>query len=98
MTLDRDGRVVRFREKPDDPATPWVAIAVYFLPPRTRELIEHYLASGGNPDAPGFFVEWLVRHAPVRSHVFDGDWLDIGSHETLAEARRRFDGGNDGGV
>ncbi|MEE3330135.1 MAG: nucleotidyltransferase family protein [Myxococcota bacterium] len=90
VTLDRAGRVLRFREKPDDPATPFVAIAVYFFPPHTRALIEHYLQDGGNPDAPGYFIQWLAQHAPVRGHRFEGEWMDIGSHETLAEARARF--------
>jgi glucose-1-phosphate thymidylyltransferase len=90
VSHDAGGHVLHFREKPSDPRTPFVAIAVYFFPPHTRVLIRHYLEHGGNPDAPGFFVSWLTRHAPVRSHVFDGEWMDIGSHETLAEARARF--------
>jgi glucose-1-phosphate thymidylyltransferase len=88
VQIDEAGRVLRFREKPEDPTSPWVAIAVYFYPPRVAALVEAYLASGGNPDAPGFFVEWLVRHAPVQAHCFEGEWMDIGSHETLAAARR----------
>jgi len=90
VSPDSDGRVLHFREKPSDPKTPYVAIAVYFLPPQTRNLIEHYLANSGNPDAPGFFISWLTKHAPVRSHLFEGEWMDIGSHATLAAARERF--------
>lgn len=87
VTTDAEGRVLRLREKPADPRTNLVAIAAYFFPPHVRALVDHYLGDGGNPDAPGHFIEWLVRHAPVRSHVFDGTWMDIGSHETLAAAR-----------
>ena len=92
VTTDAEGRVLRLREKPDDPRTALVAIAAYFFPSRVRDLLDHYLVNGGNPDAPGHFIEWLVRHAPVRSHVFDGEWMDIGSPEALEEARRRAGG------
>lgn len=87
VTLDDAGRVLRLREKPSDPKTALVAIAAYFFPPRVRTLLDHYLAHDGNPDAPGHFIEWLVQHAPVRSHTFEGDWLDIGTPEALEQAR-----------
>jgi glucose-1-phosphate thymidylyltransferase len=87
VTTDAEGRVLRLREKPADAQTPLVAIAAYFFPPRVHALLDHYLAHGGNPDAPGHFIEWLVQHAPVRSHVFEGEWMDIGSPEALETAR-----------
>jgi glucose-1-phosphate thymidylyltransferase len=87
VTTDGKFRVVRFREKPETPSTALVAIAVYFFPPTIPALLGFYLEHGGNPDAPGRFIEWLVQHAPVHCHGFDGEWLDIGSHETLARAR-----------
>ena len=88
VTTDSDGRVLGLREKPPDPRTPLVDIAAYFFPPRVQSLLDHYLANGGNPDAPGHFIEWLVQHAPVRSHTFDGEWLDIGTPQALEQARR----------
>ena len=91
VTTDGQDRVIRFREKPSEPTTSLVAIALYFFPPTIPDLLRHYLEQGGNSDAPGRFIEWLVQHAPVRCHPLDGEWLDIGSHETLAEARRLFD-------
>jgi glucose-1-phosphate thymidylyltransferase len=89
VTTDAEGRVLRLREKPDDPRTPYVAIAAYFFPPGVRDLLACYLDRGGNPDAPGHFIEWLVQHAPVRSHIFTGEWMDIGSPEALEQARAR---------
>ena len=87
VTTDSEGRVLRLREKPPDPRTLLVAIAAYFFPPRVQFLLDHYLAHGGNPDAPGHFIEWLVQHAPVRSHTFEGEWLDIGTPQALEQAR-----------
>lgn len=96
--IDEAGRVLHFREKPVDPHGEWMAIALYFHPPRSVRLLRAYLETGGNPDAPGHFVEWLVRHAPVRSHRLPDDavWIDIGSPEALAEARTLLEGGTTG--
>jgi glucose-1-phosphate thymidylyltransferase len=90
VTLDASGRVTGFREKPADPRTPWVAIALYFYPPRIVGWVRRYLAEGGNPDAPGHFAAWLVGETEVRGERFEGAWHDIGSHEALAEARATF--------
>lgn len=90
VTLDGEGRVTGFREKPADPASPWVAIALYFWPPGIADQVRAYLAEGGNPDAPGHFVAWLVDRTAVYAEVFSGEWYDIGSHEALADARARF--------
>lgn len=90
VTFDAEGRVTGFREKPRDPRSPWVAIALYFHPPAVAGWLRRYLAEGGNPDAPGHFVAWLVEHTEVRAEPCGGAWYDIGSHEALAEARARF--------
>lgn len=87
VTLDRESRVVRFREKPAEQLTGLAAIALYFFPPNIADTLARYLAEGGNPDAPGHFIAWLVGETTVRATRFDGQWLDIGSLETLARAR-----------
>ena len=45
---------------------------------------------GGNPDAPGYSIQWLVDRRDVRATTFDGDWFDVGSLASLADARRRL--------
>lgn len=90
VTLDASGRVLRFREKPDDPVSPLSAIALYFLPAGGETLLQQYLADGGNPDAPGFFMSWLVSVRPVAACPVPGAWFDIGSLESLEEARANF--------
>jgi len=89
--LDRSGRVVRFREKPPDPESDLAAIALYFLPPATWPLLERYLAEGGNRDAPGHFVAWLVRETPVYGEPIAGPWYDIGDLDSLARARAELE-------
>lgn len=92
VTLDEDGRVQRFREKPREHRTGLAAIAVYVFPPSTAGALGAYLEAGGNPDAPGHFIAWLVEQVTVRATRLDGAWFDIGSFETLEDARRRWGG------
>ncbi len=87
VTIDAQGIVTSFREKPDDPRG-LSAIAVYFLPQNLRALLDSYLTEGGNRDAPGHFLAWLAQHQTVRAEPFAGGWYDIGNLEQLAEARR----------
>lgn len=87
VMLDAAGaRVTRFREKPANPESNLSAIAVYLLPRELPTLVRDYLASGGNPDAPGHFIAWLSERTPLEAMRLDGRWIDIGSTEDLARA------------
>lgn len=89
VTLDGE-TVVGFREKPRDPRSDRAAIALYFLPNRIGARVGEYLASGGNPDAPGHFIAWLVERETVEASALDGEWLDVGSPSALAATRSRL--------
>ena len=89
VTLDGE-RVASFREKPADPRSDLSAIAVYLLPANLPELVRTYLASGGNPDAPGHLLAWLSQHTPLEALPLQGHWLDIGSADDLARANREL--------
>ncbi len=87
VTLDPAGRVVAFREKPADRRSSLAAIALYFFPADVAPLVRRYLEGGKNPDAPGYFLEWLVGQRPVEAARFEGAWHDIGSLQSLAAAQ-----------
>ena len=53
-------------------------------------LFRTYLAAGNNPDQPGRFVQWLYTRQPVKTFQIKGQWLDIGSKETLENADEIF--------
>ena len=90
VTLGEGGRVLRFREKPADPETDLAAIALYFFPPAVCPALGRYLAGGGQPDAPGHFIAWLVEQQPVRALLIAGGWFDVGSRADLERTRARF--------
>jgi glucose-1-phosphate thymidylyltransferase len=90
VVVGADGRVTAFREKPLAPVSPLAAIALYFFPADVAGRIDEYLEAGGNRDAPGHFIAWLVGKTNVRAEPIPGVWFDIGSLEGLAIARDRF--------
>ena len=90
LTLDGDGRITFFEEKPKNPTSTLTGIALYYYPKATLPLIEQYVAEGNNPDQPGRLIQWLYPRVPVYTWRVPGLWYDIGSKETLEEANRIF--------
>ncbi len=85
--LGEEDRVVEFKEKPENPKSHWAAPPLYMYPAATLARIEQYLEEGGTSDAPGHLIEWLCTVEPVYAYRVDGEVLDIGNPESLAEAR-----------
>ncbi|HJP02887.1 MAG TPA: nucleotidyltransferase family protein [Planctomycetota bacterium] len=90
ITVDGEGLVTAFREKPADPRSPLASTGIYFFTPEVRPLLARYLEEGGEGDAPGHFLSWLVHRVPVAAAPIPGPWFDVGNLATLAEARAAF--------
>jgi len=90
VDVDADGRVTSFVEKPGQPASTLIGIALYYYPKRYLGLVRQYIAEGNNPDQPGRLIQWIYPRQTVRSWRIPGIWYDIGSKETLEEANRLF--------
>lgn len=90
ISIDADGRITFFEEKPKNPTSTLTGIALYFYPRSTIPLLKQYIADGNNPDQPGRFVQWLYPRTPVYTWRVPGLWYDIGSKETLEEANKIF--------
>src|SRR6202035_4485592 len=86
VTVDKNGVITNFEEKPDKPKSTLAAVALYYYSREVLPLFTTYLAAGNNPDQPGLFLQWLYTRKPVNTFEIKGRWLDIGSKETLAEA------------
>ena len=86
ISVDADGIITRFEEKPEKPEGTLAAVAIYYYPPAVLSLLTTYLAAGNNPDQPGRFVQWLYTRKSVKTFQIKGKWLDIGSKETLENA------------
>jgi len=90
ISMDQDGKITFFEEKPKQPKSTVTGIALYFYPRATVPTIKQYIAEGNNPDQPGRFVQWLYTRTPVYTWGVPGIWYDIGSKEALEEANRVF--------
>jgi glucose-1-phosphate thymidylyltransferase len=90
VTLNDTGVITRFQEKPQNPESTLAALALYYYSRGVLPLIQTYISEGNNPDQPGRFLEWLYTRKPVNTFQIKGQWLDIGSKETLEEADRLF--------
>jgi|ERR1051325_6812115 glucose-1-phosphate thymidylyltransferase len=90
ITLDSEGVITEFEEKPAEPQNTLTGIALYYFSPEILPLFRTYVAAGNNPDQPGRFIQWLYTRQPVKTHQIRGTWFDIGSKETLEEANAIF--------
>jgi len=88
--LDSDNRVELLVEKPADPPSNVAIYALYMYRRDTLPLFSQYLAEGNSPDAPGHFPEWLYTRKEVRVFIFDGEIIDIGTHDSYREVCERF--------
>ncbi len=90
VDVDDEDRVVSFVEKPEDPPTMLCATATYLYRREHAQLVPTYLQEGNPPDAPGNFVAWLHKRAPVYAYRIPGEWYDIGDAKQLLEADNRM--------
>jgi glucose-1-phosphate thymidylyltransferase len=84
------GEITSFEEKPAEPKSTLIGIALYYYPKQTIPMFATYIAAGNNPDQPGRFVQWLYKQTKVQTWEVPGTWFDVGSKETLEEANRLF--------
>jgi len=90
ITLDDEGVITSFEEKPANPKSTLTGIALYYFSRDTIPLFKTYIEEGNNPDQPGRFIQWLYTRKRVKTHQIQGTWFDIGSKETLEEANVLF--------
>jgi len=90
VAVNAAGEICSFEEKPAEPKSTRIGIALYYYPAETVAEFATYLAEGNNPDQPGRFVQWLYQRTPVQTWTVPGTWFDVGSKETLEEASRIF--------
>ena len=44
----------------------------------------------GKADNPGDLVRWIAEKSEMHGFVFDEQWFDIGSFESLQEAEEKY--------
>ncbi len=91
VSIDKNSKIIDFKEKPANPASTLAAMCLYFFPKERLGIMKRYLGMDTAKDAPGYFLEWLYKRESVFGYVFkDKKWFDIGDKESLEEADREF--------
>lgn len=90
IELDESGMITFFKEKPIEPKSLLIGVALYYYPKSSLKLIHRYIGEGNDSEEPGLLVEWMYKLTPFYTWQVPGSWCDIGSKEKLEEANRIF--------
>ena len=91
VTVNPDGRLLEFEEKPEAPGSSVAATAIYLL---RRQDLKYVIALYQSPHSgelnAGMLIQELLREGEKVYCVDMPSWYDIGTHEDLARARKHF--------
>lgn len=88
-SVDDNGTIIKFEEKPIKPTSTLAAIPYYFFPVKTLKYIDEYLRDDNAVDAPGSLLNWLINKIPVYGYIIEnGYYYDIGTKEALEKANK----------
>ncbi|MCX7871897.1 MAG: nucleotidyltransferase family protein [Verrucomicrobiae bacterium] len=85
VVVDADGKLLEFTEKPTNPSSSRIGIALYYYPTHILPMFKQYLDEKQNKDQPGRFIQWLYKKTPVYTYEIHGKWFDIGDTTVLSE-------------
>lgn len=92
VTLDEEDRVLGMAEKPAEPASGWCVPAFYYYTAEDAARISEGIAAGCGTDAPGSYVAWLCKRAPVYAMEMPGSRYDIGNLEGYQKICKEYEG------
>ena len=84
--LDGDGRVIGFEEKPERPKSNLIPIGVYLFRPSVFDVIDRLTPSARGEFEITDLLNHYLREGSLVHTVFDGEWQDAGTIESLLEA------------
>ncbi|HAZ09675.1 MAG: hypothetical protein A2047_03410 [Omnitrophica bacterium GWA2_41_15] len=91
VSIDKNNKIIDFKEKPANPASTLAAMCLYFFPKERLGIMTRYMGMDNAKDAPGYFLEWLYKRESVFGYVFkDKKWFDIGDKKSLEEADKEL--------
>jgi glucose-1-phosphate thymidylyltransferase len=91
ISVDSDGRIIRFVEKPTDPESTFIGTAIYILPQNVLPRLREFAKASRDRDSPGRFIEWLYTKEPTYGVALEGQWWDIGTIDEYAKVNRIMD-------
>ena len=88
--IDPSGRVLSFEEKPKNPRSNNAIPPFYIYTKTTIKMMQRFLQSRKNNDAPGQFIVWLVNRRPVNAYRVKGKRYDIGSLSSYEKVKYSY--------
>jgi glucose-1-phosphate thymidylyltransferase len=89
VNVDKDGFIESFEEKPEQPKSTLASTACYLFS-QDSIMFDEYLSEDNNPDAPGWYIEWLISRKDIKSYNFENYWFDIGTRKGYLDAVQHF--------
>jgi NDP-sugar pyrophosphorylase family protein len=91
LSLNTDGKVIRYAEKPKEPFSTDVVAFFYVLTKETISNLPLWLSTGGNPDRFGDWIAWsMLQGHDLHGYRFGGEWFDIGTEDNVRLANLHF--------
>jgi glucose-1-phosphate thymidylyltransferase len=90
LGINAEHKVTSFQEKPEKPVSSLITMCLYYFPKPSIGYLSEYLKESKALDAAGSYIKWLSEKKNVYGFQFSGKWYDIGSIESLEEARAHF--------
>ena len=90
VVTDAQDRIVEFQEKPERPKSTISSIAFYIYPARSIPLMEEFLESTAEHDAPGGFASWYCQREEMYAYLVEGECHDIGTRESYYRVNRLY--------
>lgn len=87
VSVDLEGRIIDFQEKPANPGSSLISTCIYYFCQEKLNLFDQYIKSGQSSDAPGNYVRWLYKKDKVFTFIFEGNWYDIGDISTYEKLK-----------
>ncbi|MBI4896199.1 MAG: nucleotidyltransferase family protein [Candidatus Aenigmarchaeota archaeon] len=88
VTVNQEGKIIGFEEKPENPKTLLVSTGCYFFSKHDVMNIDLYIREGNDKDKTGNFIAWLSTRKNVYAYQSGKPWFDIGDPQTLENARQ----------
>lgn len=92
--IDSNSRVISFEEKPAAPRSENACPPLYLFRRDTLPLVTEYLESKANPDAPGYFIEWLASRRSLHAFLFNEPRYSIADEDSYRRICEVFLGEN----
>lgn len=92
ITMDSEGMITSYEEKPKEPKGNHAVPPFYFYRDADIHRIQEALDSGCGYDAPGSFAAWLSKQTPMHAYVMPGKRYDIGDMKSYEAVQASFKG------